>query len=262
MLKNGIFISMKSLIKQLLRETLLRERLTDVGEDVEMLYMRYFDSDIKELEQTDTIREDMFLRSESDTSIFTSKECLEAHKLNPCIIKTNTGYNGYDPKNKIIHIGINDNALRHVKNEGGNLTMAMDGLLHPQQKEQLGYEFSAEKIKGSIHHELAHWIDDTFHNKHIEKFIDAANKMGTKNLGGVPVNATKIEIQGQIHNIKQLHNKYKDIWDDLTFYDMIKYSPALIGIFNSLTGNIKAKWLRDLKTRMHREGLLGKNMVN
>lgn len=253
---------MKSLIKNLLRETLLRERLTDVGDDVEMLYMRYFDHDIKELEQTDTLRKDMFARSESDTSVLTSKECIEAHKLNPCVIKVNTGNNGYDPIDKILYLSVNNNAINHVKNEGGNLTMAMDGLLHQNQKISLAYEFSAEKIKGSIHHELAHWTDDTFHNQHIKKRIDKVVKTGNRNLGGIPVNATKMEIQGQIHNVKQLHNKYKDIWDSLTFYDMLKYSPALMSIFNNLTGEIKTKWLRELKTRMHREGLLGKNMVN
>jgi hypothetical protein len=253
---------MKSLIKNLLRENLLREKLTDVGDDVEMLYMRFFDHDIKELEQTDKIINDMFVYSESDTSILTSKECLEAHKLNPCTFRVNTGYNAYDPNKKIIHIGINDNAVTHVKNEGGNLTMAMDGLLHPNQKASLAHEFSPEKIKGSIHHELAHWIDDTFHNGHIKHYLDKAIKLKTKTFNGVPVNTTKMEIQGQIHNIKQLHNKYKDIWDTLSFYDMIRYSPALLGIFNGLNGELKAKWIRDIKTRMHREGLLGKNMID
>jgi hypothetical protein len=70
-----------------------------------------------------------------------------------------------------------------------------------------------------------------------------------------------MEIQGQIHNVKQLHNKYNDIWDTLTFSDLIKYSPTLRTISNELKGDIKTKWVRDLKTRMHREGLLGKNMV-
>jgi hypothetical protein len=61
--------------------------------------------------------------------------------------------------------------------------------------------------------------------------------------------------------IKQLHNKYSNIWDNLSFYDMIKYSPPLFLVYLTLKGDTKTKWIRDLKTRMHREGLLGKNMT-
>ncbi len=73
---------------------------------------------------------------------------------------------------------------------------------------------------------------------------------------------TKVEIQGQIHNVKQLYNKYMDIWDDLSFMDMIGMSPPLIGIYNELNFEQKKTWTRDLKTRMFRENLLGKKMIN
>ena len=57
-----------------------------------------------------------------------------------------------------------------------------------------------------------------------------------------------------------IHNKYSDIWDSLSFYDMLSYSPPLSTIHNSLNGEVKKRWVRDLKTRMYREGLLGRNM--
>jgi hypothetical protein len=41
---------------------------------------------------------------------------------------------------------------------------------------------------------------------------------------------------------------------------MLSYSPPLTSIYNSLSGDIRKRWVRDLKTRMYREGLLGKNM--
>ena len=85
-------------------------------------------------------------------------------------------------------------------------------------------------------------------------------ELQTRDIGGIPVNATKMEIQGQIHNIKQLYNKYKNNWNVLTFDDILNISPALNTVNNSLPSNFKERWLRDLKIRMNREGLLGKNM--
>jgi hypothetical protein len=78
----------------------------------------------------------------------------------------------------------------------------------------------------------------------------------------LPINANKLEIQAQIHNVKQLYNKYENIWDELTFKDMLTYSPPLNKVYRDLPMKIKLDWIRNLKTRMHREGLLGKNMVN
>jgi len=76
------------------------------------------------------------------------------------------------------------------------------------------------------------------------------------------VNATKIEIQGQIHNIKQLYNKYKNVWDEISFQDMLDMSSSLLSINDGLKGETNAKWRKELKQRMNREGLLGKKMTN
>ena len=84
--------------------------------------------------------------------------------------------------------------------------------------------------------------------------------VGTRNIGGKPVNAEKFEIQGQIHNIKQLHNSFSDKWNEMTFREMISLSPALNAVYNQLNSEQLTQWKRDLKTRMSREGLLGKMM--
>ncbi len=252
---------MKSLIKQLLRENLLSEKLTDVDDDVNLLYERYFEFDVNKLEQTGIITDDMFINTKINTSILESRESVETHNINPCTIIINTGSNYYKPHGSVISLSVNGNAKDYIKNEaGGDYKEAIIALHNPHQRLTLSREFSEERIKGSIHHELAHWIDDTMHNKHITKRIDKAMELKSRDFGGVSINATKMEIQAQIHNIKQLHNKYSDIWDTLTFYDMLKYSPSIIAVYNSLKGDIKTNWIRDLKTRMHRENLLGKNM--
>jgi hypothetical protein len=50
------------------------------------------------------------------------------------------------------------------------------------------------------------------------------------------------------------------VWDVLTFDDLIKLSPTLNNINNKLNPNFKNQWIKNLKIRMYREKILGKNM--
>lgn len=254
-------------IRRILREELLNERLTEVDQDVDMIYDKFFKDDVEKLNKTNMISGDMF---ETKIGVLTTAdlvgdEAREAHKLNPCgivINNENLGGNYYSPNDNKIGFGINPNALNWVINNDGDLQLAIASLDNTFQKNKLPKEFGEAKIKGSIHHELAHWIDDTLHNKHIKKRIDKQHKMKTKDLGGIPVDMTTMEIQGQIHNVKQLYNKHKDEWDELSFYDMLNLSPSLDYVYNKLRINQDnlRKWVRSIKTRMYREGLLGRKM--
>jgi hypothetical protein len=241
----------------------LNEVLTLVDDDVELLYDMFFKKDIEEIRETGIIRDDMFKRKVDDTSILQTKDAIEANGINPCAILVNYGHNGYQPSNSYIYISVNDNAKNFVLDYyDGNIEIAAQELSIEHQRINLPREFTPEKIKGSIHHELAHWIDDTFNRGHISKRLNKQVELGTRNLKNIPVNMTKMEIQGQIHNVKQLYNKYKEIWDDLSFMDMVKMSPPLNAIYNELNFEQKKIWIRDLKTRMFRENLLGKKMIN
>jgi hypothetical protein len=258
-----IFIDMKSLIKKLLREHVINERLTNVDSDVDLLYDKYFRDDIEIINNTGFIDKKMFKKFEIDTSILTSPESIKCHKLNPCVIKINIGRNFYDPNNAIIGIGYHSGAYDFIMgNADGDIKIASEYLDDERQKNSLTKEFTEERIKGTIHHELAHWVDDTLNNRHLNKMINKAIKLGTKDFNGVPVNATKIEIQGQIHNIKQLYKKYSNIWDSLTFDEMLSMIPSTSYIYSKFSNDVKKRWRKDIKLRMHREGLLGKNMVN
>lgn len=257
---------MKILIKKLLREVLLSEKLLHVDNDVNFLFDKYFKHDVEMIQKTGIINKNMFKKFQTNTSILKSDDCVRAHNLRPCVIQINSGGNFYNPKEDIIGIGYSKPAYDFVMDNGdGNIENSLIYLDNPNQSKSLKLEFTEERIKGSIHHELAHWIDDTMNNNHLSAKIDKFIKHKTKNLGGIPVDASKMEIQAQIHNIKQLHNKYRDVWDVLSFEDMIDLSPSLTNVNNKLnrysTSNmIGKKWRRELILRMNREGLLGKNM--
>ena len=253
---------MKELIKQLLREGLLAEKIANIDIDVNMLYDMYFKDDIDEISRTGIITDDMFKMKQTNTSILKDDESLVANENNKCNILINYGINFYRPSTNLISLSVDGGAKDYVMRFDGNIKDAAYALDSPSQINNLPREFTEEKIKGSIHHELAHWIDDTMNNRHIRKRLDKAMELNNSNLGGIPVNASKMEIQGQIHNVKQLKNKYENNWDNLTFVEMLRLSPALNTVYRDLPYKFKVRWVRDLKTRMYREGLLGNNMIN
>ena len=259
---------MKKFIKKKLKESLINERLMGVDDDVDLIYDRFFKKDIDEIQQTGIISKEMFNSGDITTRDLTTSLAEKADKLNHCsIIVNHYNSNMYSANDYVISLTINKGAVNYIlSNFNGNLHLASkyfksDGDI--KQANSILAEFTEAKIKGSIHHELAHWLDDTLHNKHIKaraiKSRESGSDMTKK---GLPINADKLEIEGQIHNIVQLKRKHIDEWDSLTFKDILRLSPTINFINKQLNGDIKTKWLRDLKTRMHREGLLGKNMYN
>jgi len=246
---------MRDFIKRLLRESFINERLTDVDSDVDLIYDRFFKEGIDKFKNSEKITRSFFMPDIINTSILQSEESKKAHQLNPCKIVINAGSNYYNPIAKVISFSVNDNALNYVFDKfNGDFNAALESLKDiPYQYNNLQNDFNETRIKGSIHHELAHWIDDTMNKQHIERRIEKQMKADTRDLKGIPVNTTKMEIQGQIHNIKQTYNKHKDIWNDITFDELVKMVPTLNVVLKPLNDKFKKQWIRDIKTRMYRE---------
>lgn len=252
---------MSFFIKKLLRENLLNERLTDVDSDVDLIYQKFFEYDIERLNKTGKIDGNMFLRTIVDTSILTSPDSVKAHEINPCDLAINYGSNFYHPERSLISVSVIGQAIDYVLSDyGGDLNRAIASLSDIKTVKYIKSDFSEERIKGSIHHELVHWIDDTLNNRHLSKTLNKAKELKTKDFKGVPFDTHYIELQAQIHNIKQLYNKYKDIWNDLSFTDMLEFSSPLFGLYNRFKPDVRDKWVLAIKKRMAREGILGKKM--
>lgn len=246
-----------------INESLLTEKLANVDSDVDLLYNKYFKTDIDELNRTGIIRKEMFEEYQGDnTNILNSEDSIKANETNICeLIINNRLGNAYRPSTKTIFLSANRNAINYVLNEfNGNYNDALDSLKGGNQYNSFKMEFTEERIKGSIHHELAHWIDDTNNNQHINKRTQIATKLGTRDINNIPVDSTKMEIQGQIHNIKQVYNKYKENWNELSLRDLFNLTPTLNIVFNNLKDSFKKQWVKDLILRMNRENLLGDKM--
>lgn len=265
-----------------LNENLITEKLTDVEDDVDLIYDKYFKKDIDEVQRTGMVTNDMFKTDQTDSNILISKDAREANLMTlkkfkkPVTIFINKRFsnnidNFYSFKENIISIGISRDALEYaLDNHGGDIQKAADGL-PLKLKITFKQQFTEEKMKGSIHHELVHWIDQTFNKDSVSRAVDRYNMLVQKKKrqkkaaegSGTDINFEYIERQAQIHNIKQLYNKHKEQWDKLTFKEMLELSPALDTIYHMLGDkNLRDKWIRLIKQRMYREGLLGKNMLD
>jgi hypothetical protein len=251
---------MRELIKQLLRENLLNEALTNVDNDVDIIYNKYFNSLIGTAQNGRLIEKDFFNTVTIDTSILVSDIAKIGHKYNPCSIVINEPRgNFYSPNEKLIGLGYGElyrsflryhlpSNYNHLADESGNYST-------------FKLEFTEERIKGSIHHELAHWIDDTNNNFHIKKLL-SKNDSGEKKYNYNERYTSNVELQAVIHNIHQLKKKHHGIWDIISFNEMVELLPFLRRLRKNLKPDFYIKWKRSIILRMNREGLLGKNMTN
>jgi len=257
---------MKDLIKNLLREGLMSEALISVDDDVNFIYDTYFRDGINKINKSGFVTPYLFKSKILNSSILKSKLSISANEKNPIIIYLNNDSfdgNFYNPIKGIISIMLNKGAINYAMEYGGDINKAMDSIYSNdvEKAKRFMNEFTESKVKGSIHHELSHWIDDTLRVGRVSKAIDYSVKHNTTmDKRGVKRYLQPMEIDAVMHNIYQLKQEYSDIWDDLTFNELVNNSPALHSAAYNYTPEEKMRWRRLIRTRMNREGLLGKNM--
>ena len=195
-----------------------------------------------------------------------------AHELNPIRISYGSRGEGnqYIYADNLVTISMNHNVLDVVHTQR-SYASAIEWIAAeaPGQLTKFKSELTVERIKGSIHHELSHWLDDTLHNRHITKRVNRAAALTgkksqqhyTQNQPNVAL--TDFERDAQIHSIIQMKRVHGDNWDTLTFDDLLDLNASLREISQKAqSGGWYDKWKKLIIKRMHREGLLGKNMSN
>ena len=234
----------------------LTEKLMEIDDDVDYIYDTYFRADLDRVWANNKIAHNSFPKRTTDTSILKSPLCVKAHEINPTEIHINYGSNYYrsDQSKELISISVNSNLIDSALG-----FRTLDDFIRTYDTAK--YDLSEEKIKGSIHHELVHWLDDSLHNRHLSKTISKYYEKN-KDKNNVDVYLKTFEIQALIHNIKQMRRKYEDQWDELTFEELVKITPTLYHLYKSFTPEQKVMFTRKIKIRMSREGLLGKKMAN
>lgn len=242
----------------------ITEATLDLDQDVNQIYDTYFKPIIDDIHNE--IWDGKMTESEFGTDTLKSPICVRADEVNPCIIRVNNMSGSfYRPHQQIISININSNAISLIQDYG--FDDAYDLVLKGNGKDiaaSFANDVTAQRVKGTIAHEIAHWVRDSLGNKHIRNEIDKA--IAGKKRGLTPrgkhINSSNIEIDSQIHSLEQTKKRYErhpEIWDSMTFDDALQKSgvrPAL----GDIPVDQRNEFIQTLKKRMHREGLLGKNM--
>jgi hypothetical protein len=236
---------------------LLTEKIIEIEDDVNMIYEKYFKHIIDKFNNNEDITYDMLKQITTDTSILQNELCVQAHKIKPCQLIIHSS-NVYVPLKNIIGVGISSSAVNVIL----EFSKPSDAINAVPEKFQQTFkaDVSEYRVKGSIHHELTHWIDDVTNNSHIEKLMVSRKENNVKEKNSLKyINTHFLERNAQIHNIRQLYLYHKDVWDQMTFDEMIDLTPIFTFV-DKLPNDVKTIWKKDIKLRMNREGLLGKNM--
>jgi len=261
------------------KKYLLNEKTARIGADVDMIYklsfLKYekiFKKDdlqlfIKEIQSTNNIGNGQFIFNTFNSSILKSRDCRMAHDINPINIQCGLlNGNFYRPIDKMIQISLNMSATNIlIMHKIKNIDDLSKVIKNSDILERIQSEFDGKSIKGSIYHELSHWIDDSKHNFHITKMIKKASELQSTDImkkdGSVVF--TDYEIEAQVHAIKQLKREFNKSWDFITWNDIIQFKPSFDVIKNQLKQSkpiVQKNYYQRLIKRLNREKLLGKLM--
>lgn len=261
-------------------EILTEALRTELAKDVDRIYTQLFREDVKRLfngGHAGDISVLMIPPSRVNSrNLFASNELKLVFAEAPVTILVNREGNYYNSHTGILSLSISQEALKFMKQYGDG---TIDGIKKkmPGFLNQLQRDLSPNRIKESIYHELAHYVDDIRNNKHLTRMIrrtaDDIDTTGGKNIskirmrGKSDIYLTDYEMEAMAHNVYQAYRKYQKIWDRLTFDDLMQKS-YILGVAykgfkdsDARDGTDKAiQFKRSLITRMNREGILGRRM--
>lgn len=247
-----------------------KEKLYNIEKDVEFIYNNSFKKIIDDLSSNNLKPKEHYMKaSNGDIAIFKSsqlksKDCMKAHKANPIDIYCGSyGQSSYGfGSEKEIIISLNQDIF--------NIFFANKYIPDGNSKlRRLKNEMTENKIKASISHELAHWIDDSIYklfNSILHGEKDPIKQKELLSFGTDILDTTYYEIQAQIHAIAQLKKNYtKEKWDSFILTNLFELYPPLADVIDKVykknNKELAVIWLKTLLKRLNREKLLGANMV-
>ena len=252
----------------------LNEKTFNIGKDVDFLYKKYFKKHIKLFQSgkieafKDDLNKTNGVYGVISSSLLPSKKAQKASELNPVNIEMgvfNTS-SYYQPFDKEIRLTLNKPALDLLFRY-----KTVDDIrkaLGDKTYERWSSEINEPSIKGTIYHELSHWMDDTFHNKHITKKLIKVKEVGSRDVlakGFGNVNLGTFELDAQVHAIKQLKRNFRKTWDDVTWDFIVQHKSSFDVVFKIVKHASKKdrnSYMKRLYKRLNREKLLGKSLIN
>lgn len=249
---------------------LLQEKTYNIDEDVDYVYEKSgFDSLVNAVESKNLELLLLFKKSlntpfSMSSSELKTEDAKQAHKLNPITIwfgsYANYG-NYYHPSKNFIQFEPNLNVIDLYLRYGFDI----HDVIPDTQLERFKKELTKTSLKGTIYHELTHWIDDSLHGGFLrKKTLKAFETKNKKYLIGKKedVNKTDFEVNSQIHAIKQIKRDYDNEYEYLGWGDLFKIKSSLMSNFSGFKDESSYnKFINSLYSRLHREGLLTKKLI-
>lgn len=254
-----------------LEQYLLTEKTFNISGDVDLVFNTLVKPSLtlfkkKKYKEFEKSIDTLFMEMKS--SDFKSKQAKQAHELNPVdIIFSDDGMgNYYKPFNNLIHISYNNQVIMLLKQNNYN-TVKIVNVIGKSSFDRFYNEMSETAIKGSIYHELSHWMNDTLHNKNITNMLGKTKAASEEETGRIvkqghkDVGMTWYEIDAQIHALKQMKRDMKSNYNYLGWDDIMKLKPSFVPVFQkaALSGEYD-DYMKNLTKRMHREKLLTKKL--
>lgn len=251
--------------------TILNEALRlDVQNDVDRVYNEFFKATLHALYAEDYYEAKQLLRTRripgrTMLRYLKTPTMRQAMEMNPVDFIINGESNYYRPMENEISLALSPGGLKVLFGMGSR---AATEVAVGTSRERWLRDLNAVKMKGSIHHEFAHYLDDTFNNLNLRKKMttvmnsrnNAEVRRRVLHQGYEDVNVSDMEIEGIIHNVVQIHRAYRSRWDKITFDEMLRLEPSLQHATHGMSAREAQIWRRKIMERMGREGLLGKKM--
>lgn len=266
-------------------QELLFEATFDVDQAVEVIYDEVFSLFIDRIQDFKKGGIFTYRDLDIDNKVYSWEELvrkMESEQIKKALTKTKISlhagvfYAGssYSPTKKMITVSFSQSLydlLERASMNSWTFDIMMDNLPDRYHTQALN-EFNGSKVKGTIAHELSHWLGDVYHNGHISKMI---GKMGQTtdnykarkmlNRGNADPYQADYEIDAMIHSLAQLKKSMgQGAWDTLTFNEMINSESGIYATINRLKdmyNNEESKFMKTFIKRMRREGLIGKSMT-
>lgn len=250
----------------------LTEKTFNISGDVDLVYNKCVKPTHKywvkgDLETFGKVMQTGKLLGYMSSADLKTKEARAAHELNPIDIYYAFDKEGnyYNPDKEAVHLSLNYQQIDILRDSGYDL-QRVENYIGASKMKRFQHELGVSSIKGSIYHELSHWLDDTLHNRHITKMLNRAgeNERHAREImtqGHGNVNQTWYEIEAQIHSIKQMKRDNKKEWEMFTWTDVLQQKSPFVGtVRQSLQNAEYDDYMKHLVKRMHREGLLTRNL--
>ncbi|UNA02015.1 hypothetical protein PVA8_328 [Vibrio phage PVA8] len=191
-----------------------------------------------------------------------NKIITRAHEIHPLSeITSDTGAgNVYRPSSGVINVTIPSSAYSAYR-------QGIVRQLSASDQRFIKNELTEARIKGTIMHEISHWINDSIHNFNIydrstNKGLSNSAQLKRMNKGKNRTHQflTDYELDAQLHAILQYIRANKRRWDSMTFGEALAEMPFYNPLSRTLTRDEMKEWKRYMYTRMARENILGNRM--